>query len=52
MNEWLATVFGYGRDMYDKFKPAKGDGKRVLINEILSLQIIITAIIGALSSGS
>jgi diguanylate cyclase (GGDEF)-like protein len=49
MNEWLATVFGYGRDMFDKIKPTKSDGKRVLINEILSLQIIITAIIGTLA---
>ncbi len=49
MNQWLATVFGFGRELLDSIKPAKRDGKRVLINEILSLQLIITAIIGALA---
>ncbi len=49
MNQWLATVFGYGREMLDRIKPVKSDGKRVLINEILSLQLIITTIIGALA---
>ena len=49
MNDMLATVFGYGRDMLEKIKPARGNGKRVLINEILSLQLVITAIIGTLA---
>jgi len=49
MNEWLATMFGYGKEMLGRIKPVRRPGKRVLINEILSLQLIITAIIGSLA---
>ena len=49
MREWVITLFGSGRDVLSSFRAGRGDGKRVLINEILSLQLIITAIIGALA---
>ena len=48
MKEWLISTFGNSRDFLSNFRPYRGGGKRVLINEILSLQIMITAIIGAL----
>ena len=49
MSQWLSTLFGNGADMLASIRPAKAAGKRVLINEILSLQILVTAIIGALA---
>ena len=49
MKEWVAKVFGSGRDVLMSFRASRGDGKRVLINEILSLQLITTAIIGTLA---
>ncbi|MGI9205646.1 MAG: hypothetical protein ACR2Q3_16645, partial [Woeseiaceae bacterium] len=49
MRQWLATVFGASPEMLANFSPSGRLGKRVLINEILSLQLIITAIIGALA---
>jgi diguanylate cyclase (GGDEF)-like protein len=49
MREWVTTVFGSGRDALLNLRAVRGGGKRVLINEILSLQLIITAIIGALA---
>ena len=49
MKEWLISTFGNSRDFLSNFRPYRGGGKRVLINEILSLQIMITAIIGALA---
>ena len=49
MKDWLTTVFGTGYDALASLKPASRRGKRVLINEILSLQLMITAIIGALA---
>ncbi len=49
MKMWLNTLFGVGTDVIASLRPAKRKGKRVLINEILSLQIIITGIIGALA---
>ena len=50
MTAWIAKVFGtgYGALASLKRRPRRG-GKRVLINEILSLQLIITAIIGTLA---
>ena len=49
MKMWFNTLFGVGIDVIASLRPARGKGKRVLINEILSLQIIITAIIGTLA---
>lgn len=49
MRQWFATAFGSWSGVYSTFRPAGNIGKRVLINEILSLQLIITAIIGALA---
>lgn len=49
MKQWIATMFGEGSEVFSTFRPKRRVGKRVLINEILSLQIIITAIIGALA---
>jgi diguanylate cyclase (GGDEF)-like protein len=49
VKDWLTTVFGTGYDALASLKPASRRGKRVLINEILSLQLMITAIIGALA---
>ena len=49
MKHWIATVFGTSPEMLSSFSPSRRLGKRVLINEILSLQLIITAIIGALA---
>jgi diguanylate cyclase (GGDEF)-like protein len=49
VKQWLTTVFGAGYDALATLKPAGRRGQRVLINEILSLQIIITAIIGTLA---
>jgi diguanylate cyclase (GGDEF)-like protein len=49
MKQWVTTAFGAGYDALAKLKPERRTGKRVLINEILSLQIMITAIIGTLA---
>jgi len=49
MRQWFATVFGVSTDIASIFRPKRRAGKRVLVNEILSLQIVITAIIGALA---
>ena len=49
MKQWFATVFGVSPEMLDRITPSRRVGKRVLINEILSLQLIITAIIGGLA---
>jgi diguanylate cyclase (GGDEF)-like protein len=49
MKIWLNTLFGAGTEAIAALRPAKRGGKRVLINEILSLQLITTAIIGALA---
>jgi len=49
VRHWFATVFGVGSDALLALRPTVRVGKRVLINEILSLQIVITAIIGALA---
>ena len=50
MKRWFATVFGVNfHPMSAGRIPPGRIGKRVLINEILSLQILITAIIGALA---
>ncbi len=49
MKQWLASAIGSGYDALSSLRPARGAGKRVLINEILSLQIVITGIIGALA---
>jgi len=49
MKHWFSTVFGAGYDALATLRPARGDGKRVLINEIMSLQITITVIIGTLA---
>ena len=48
MKQWLVATFGAGYDALSKLRPPRG-GKRVLIHEILSLQIIITAIIGTMA---
>jgi diguanylate cyclase (GGDEF)-like protein len=45
----LTRVFGNGYDALASLKPPARNGKRVLINEILSLQLFITAIIGSLA---
>lgn len=49
MKQWFATVFGVDADDFLTFRPANRVGKRVLVNEILSLQLVITAIIGTLA---
>jgi diguanylate cyclase (GGDEF)-like protein len=49
MNQWFGNLFGTGSGMIATLRSKKGAGKRVLIHEILSLQILITAIIGALA---
>jgi len=46
---WIAKVFGNSYSALAALKPRPRGGKRVLINEILSLQLIITAIIGTLA---
>ena len=49
MKQWFTTAFGAGYDALATLKPERRTGKRVLINEILSLQIMITVIIGTLA---
>lgn len=49
MRRLFAAVVGVGANVLSTFTPSRGVGKRVLINEILSLQLLITAIIGSLA---
>jgi diguanylate cyclase (GGDEF)-like protein len=49
MTQWFKTLFGTSSEMLATFRPPKRAGQRVLIHEILSLQILITAIIGSLA---
>jgi len=49
MKQWFGKAFGAGLDALAQLRPSRRRGKRVLINEILSLQIIITSIIGAMA---
>lgn len=49
MKQWFSRVFGAGYEALSQLRPPRRGGKRVLINEILSLQIVITSIIGALA---
>ncbi len=49
MKRWLASLAGPAVQATDIAEPARRGGKRVLIHEILSLQILITAVIGALA---
>ena len=49
MKRWIASVAGRALERPDAARPVQRGGKRVLIHEILSLQILITAAIGALA---
>lgn len=50
MKRWFSAAFGAGSDALAQIRPARRRaGKRVLINEILWLQLLITATIGALA---
>ena len=49
MRQRLQKLVGIGTDKLAKMHASRKVGKRVLINEILSLQLFITAIIGALA---
>ena len=49
MRQLFTAIIGAGSAMLSSMTPSRQAGKRVLINEILSLQILITAIIGALA---
>ena len=49
MRHVFAAFVGAGANVLSLFAPTRRVGKRVLINEILSLQILITAIIGSLA---
>jgi len=49
MKRWMALVTGQTAEQRDVAEPVKRGGKRVLVHEILSLQILITAAIGALA---
>jgi len=49
MKRWIASFAGPAVKSADDAAPVRRGGKRVLIREILSLQILITAIIGALA---
>ena len=50
MKQWFAAAFGAGHSVLATLRPARRRaGKRVLVNEILSLQLVITAIIGTLA---
>ena len=49
MRQLISAMIGAGTTMLSSFSSSRQAGKRVLINEILSLQILITAIIGALA---
>lgn len=49
MKRWMASFVGPSAQPSDPDQPVQRGGKRVLIHEILSLQILITAVIGALA---
>ena len=49
MKRWIASYLGATVQSEDTAEPVRRGGKRVLIHEILSLQILITAVIGALA---
>jgi diguanylate cyclase (GGDEF)-like protein len=49
MKRWLASFIGPALPVAGSAPPAARGGQRVLIHEILSLQILITAVIGALA---
>ena len=49
MKRWFGLFMDHGYGALASLKPRRKSGKRVLINEILSLQILITAIIGSLA---
>ncbi len=49
MKRWIASLPGAAVQLTDTAEPVRRGGKRVLIHEILSLQILITAVIGALA---
>jgi diguanylate cyclase (GGDEF)-like protein len=49
MREWLASLAGFASGHERPVRLDRRGGKRVLIHEILSLQILITAVIGALA---
>ena len=49
MKRWTASVVGPAAQPPGSIEPVRRGGKRVLIHEILSLQILITAVIGALA---
>jgi len=49
MRRWLASFAGPAGQASDSLQPVRRGGKRVLIHEILSLQLLITAVIGALA---
>lgn len=49
MRHWLASFAAPAVDSHDAVQSDRRGGKRVLIHEILSLQILITAVIGTLA---
>lgn len=49
MKRWIASVVGRTVEQADATASGRRGGKRVLIHEILSLQLLITAVIGALA---
>ncbi len=49
MKTWIASVFGRNRSKHDLLRFVRFGGQRVLIHEIMSLQILITGLIGALA---
>jgi len=49
MRRWLTSIAGPASQASKSLQPAQRGGKRVLIHEILSLQILITAVIGSLA---
>lgn len=49
MRQRIATALDAGASMYAALRPRRRTGQRVLIHEILSLQLLITTIIGALA---
>jgi len=49
MKRWLRSMAGPAVQASETLQPVRRGGKRVLIHEIMSLQILITAVIGALA---
>jgi diguanylate cyclase (GGDEF)-like protein len=49
MKRWIESLVGPAPDVTNTLSPLRRGGKRVLIHEILSLQILITAVVGALA---